>query len=259
MDEVIPLDGGRSFGILTRASGSRRGKAVVLLNAGLIHRIGPFRLHVHLARKLAMHGFDVLRFDLPRVGDAPAGSHATEQAAIREAMDVLQAATGSGEFVVGGICSGADQGWITAVSDRRVSGLFLMDGMAVKNLWFRLGQLGLLLKRPVSTWPGMAVRFLRSEKQDAPGVADFRNWPDQAAFKEQLAGMLERGVKILAIYTGGISYYLLHRRQLDATFGASRGHPCLDVEYWPAVDHILFSPLDRKRTVERICAWLLAA
>ena len=43
--------------------------AVVLLNAGLVHRIGPNRLYVNTARRLADAGFTVLRFlakeDLP--------------------------------------------------------------------------------------------------------------------------------------------------------------------------------------------------
>ena len=38
--------------------------AVVLLNAGILHRVGPYRLHVDLARKLVSMNFTVLRFDL---------------------------------------------------------------------------------------------------------------------------------------------------------------------------------------------------
>lgn len=44
---------------------------VILLNAGLIHRIGPNRVYVRLARHLAGLGFQVLRFDLSGIGDSP--------------------------------------------------------------------------------------------------------------------------------------------------------------------------------------------
>ena len=36
----------------------------VILNAGIVHHIGPFRLHVDLARRLAESGFRTLRLDL---------------------------------------------------------------------------------------------------------------------------------------------------------------------------------------------------
>lgn len=255
MDEVIVLDGGRSFGVLTRAQQPARRKAVVLFNAGLIHRTGPFRLHVHLARELARQGFDVLRFDLPGMGDAPLGTHANQESAVAEAMDTVQAETGSGDFIVGGVCTAADLGWKIAAAEPRVSGVLLLDGMAVQNKWFRVGQLGLLLKRPLLSWPGMVARFFKAKPEDAPGVMDFRDWPDPASFKQQLGSMLGRGVKVLAFYTGGISYYLLHSRQLDATFGKFRSHANLEVEYRPGLDHILFSPLDRQQVIERVCEW----
>lgn len=258
MDEVVALDGGRSFGVLSRAAGIPRRKIVVLLNAGLIHRTGPFRLHVHIARELAAKGFDVFRFDMPNIGDAPTGSHATGESVLQEVLDTVQDATGAGDIIVGGICSAADMGWKLAVRDRRVSGLLLLDGMAVKNHWFWVGQIGMFLKRAPSTWAGTAIRFFKPKPDGAPSLMDFRDWPDHETFKSQLAKMLERGVKVLAMYSGGISFYLLHPRQLDATFGPARRNPQLEIEYWPEMDHILFSPRDRQRAVERIREWSMS-
>lgn len=258
MDEIIALDKGSSFGFLTRARGRRRAQAVVLFNAGLIHRIGPFRLHVQLARRLAEQGFDVFRFDMPRHGDASAGNHDTKASMIDEALNAVQAATGVHGFVVGGICSAADLGWRTALADHRVQGLLLLDSMAVQNRWFRWGQLRLVLNRSPLRWPGMALRFLKTEPQDAPGLQDYRDWPEPAQFIEQAGQMLERGVRILALYTGGVSYYLLHSRQLDATFGRFRRHRGLDVEFWPKVDHLIFSTVDREAVMERIERWAAA-
>ncbi len=255
MDEVIALDGGRSFGLLTRAGAGSRSTLVVLLNPGLIHRTGPFRLHVLLARRLAAQGFDVFRFDLPRVGDAPGGSHASRNASVEDALDVVMGMTGSSDVVVGGLCSAADLGWQCAVNDTRVTGLLLIDGMAVRNHWFRIGQLGLLLRRGPVAWPGMISRVLRSSTFAGPGMMDFREWPEQGEFRAQLAKMLDRGTKVLAIYTGGVAYYMLHRRQLDETFGSYRGHSRLQVEYWPELDHMLFVPEDRMRMVDRISRW----
>lgn len=258
MDEVIPLDGGRAFGVLTRAQGASSGRAVVLFNAGLIHRIGPFRLHVHLARRLATQGLDVFRFDIPGVGDSPPGSHANFQAMANEVLGLVQEATGACSFIVGGICSAADQGWRVAVADPRVEGVLLLDGMAVQGGWFRVGQLRLLLSRPPGRWPGILLRLLAPKRLDGPGLFDVRDWPDHAQFLVQLEQLLARKVKILALYTGGVSYYLLHRRQLDVTFGRHRRSPRLQVEFWPGVDHIFFSASDRARLIDCIGDWAVA-
>ena len=44
--------------------------AVLFLNAGLIHRIGPNRIYVKLARQFAQMGFFVFRFDSSGIGDS---------------------------------------------------------------------------------------------------------------------------------------------------------------------------------------------
>ena len=68
--------------------------AVILLNAGLLHRIGPNRVHVRLARRLAEAGFVVMRFDYsgigdsrPRTDDTPFARSALAET--RQCMDVL--------------------------------------------------------------------------------------------------------------------------------------------------------------------------
>lgn len=256
MDEVLALDGGLAYGILTRATGPARGVTLVLLNAGLIHRPGPFRFHVHLARTLAADGYNVFRFDQPRIGDAGNGIHATTGALFKQVLDTLQASTGDTQFGIGGICSGADQAWRLALADSRVRSLLLIDGMTVHDIWFRVGQLRLMLSRGISQWPGMLKRFLASRSEDAPGVMDFRDWSEPARFRAEAQALLQRGVRILGLYTGGVSYYLLHRRQLDATFGKWRRHPGMTLVFWPDVDHILFSTVHRERVIQRIRTWV---
>ena len=49
---------------------ARKGIAVLLLNAGLIHHVGPNRLYVRLARVLASMGFSTVRFDFSGIGDS---------------------------------------------------------------------------------------------------------------------------------------------------------------------------------------------
>src|ERR1700754_2059370 len=42
----------------------------VILNSGIIHRVGHHRMYVSLARMLARAGYQVLRFDLSGIGDS---------------------------------------------------------------------------------------------------------------------------------------------------------------------------------------------
>jgi pimeloyl-ACP methyl ester carboxylesterase len=106
--------------------------AAILLNSGLIHRVGPNRLYVNLARLLATLGFPVLRFDFSGIGDSQVREDhlAFEKSAIsetQEAMDYLHAVAGSRQFILMGICSGANASFHTACRDPRVVGAVLIN------------------------------------------------------------------------------------------------------------------------------------
>ncbi|TDK28517.1 hypothetical protein E2F46_01100 [Luteimonas aestuarii] len=261
MERVIELPGYGGVGILTPAGGAANATAVVLFNAGLIHRSGPQRLHVDLARRLAARGFHVLRFDLPGIGDAmSAGAAPTTRAAI-QALDAVQATTGASNFVIGGICSAADLGWRVALADARVQGLLMIDGMAVGGTWYRLGKLRMALGSSPASWPGKLLRRLRrdaahrGDSSDAL-VDDLRDWPAPHEFTRQAAELLDRGLNVLALYTGGVADYLLHPRQIDRTFGPSRRHPGLRVIIRFDMDHIFFALRHRREAIGLIGDWL---
>jgi len=60
----------RLFGIVSAPAAQKSGKAIILLNAGAVHHIGPNRLYVPLARHLARSGHVVLRMDIAGIGDS---------------------------------------------------------------------------------------------------------------------------------------------------------------------------------------------
>ena len=123
------------LGIVTeppRDVASESAPGVVLINAGLVHRIGPNRLYVKLARQLAALGLPVLRFDLSGLGDSRArtdGVPIDERAVVetRTAMSYLASTRQLERFVLVGLCSGADDAFRTACADPRVVGLLLID------------------------------------------------------------------------------------------------------------------------------------
>lgn len=106
--------------------------AIVLLNSGLVHRVGLSRMHVKIARSLAAEGFVVFRFDFSGIGDSsvrrdhlPFAKSAVFEA--QEAMDHLHAVRSIDHFVLIGICSGAAVSYKLACSDARVVGAVLIN------------------------------------------------------------------------------------------------------------------------------------
>src|ERR1044072_1198890 len=89
-EEVITVDQDTAVGILTHRQKNEERPTIVFFNAGMIHRIGPNRIHVKLARKLSNEGYDVFRFDLGGQGDSIALPGHTTEAIIRSTLNLLQ-------------------------------------------------------------------------------------------------------------------------------------------------------------------------
>lgn len=105
---------------------------VILLNPGIVHRVGAGRIYVKVARALASRGFTALRFDFSGIGDSPV-RHDNLQfsksaiAETRSAMDFLAQTRGIEQFILLGGCSGAKIAFDTACSDIRVLGALLIN------------------------------------------------------------------------------------------------------------------------------------
>lgn len=104
----------------------------IFLNAGVIHRVGPSRLYVGIARRLASMGWTSVRFDHSGIGDSPVRHDGIpfERSAIlevREVMDSLQQSHGINRFVLIGLCSGAVTAFEAAVVDSRVVGAVMIN------------------------------------------------------------------------------------------------------------------------------------
>lgn len=125
---------GALVGVLTEPYGQGAGDdtAFVFLNSGILHRVGPNRMYVTLARELAANGAWAFRIDLAGIGDSPprggAGSLVDQWIDdVRAAMDCLQRLRGIERFVLVGNCSGAAIALVAAAADARVSGAVLVN------------------------------------------------------------------------------------------------------------------------------------
>jgi dienelactone hydrolase len=245
--------------------------AFIILNAGVLHRVGPHRLHVLLARRIAATGLAGLRLDLGGIGDSIASSDAASfrESAVadtRAAMTGLSGVLGAERFVLFGVCSGADNAIATAIADERVAGIVLVDPPAyatrrgqLRYLHTRASELG--NAREVVRWAAkvakrrlrLAVALLgRRTVDDAP--SEGRELPPAATYGAQLTGLVDRGVRICAVFSGIHGARYNHADQLFELFPALRGR--IDVRYFPAANHT-FTELDAQRElIDVVAGWM---
>ena len=113
-------------------AGAPQAPAVLWLSAGFLHRVGPNRLYVTMARRLAALGFTSVRFDFSGIGDSPPRrDHLPfDEGAVRdtrEVIDWLAEHRGIDRVVLAGVCSGASVALWTASCDARVVGVALVN------------------------------------------------------------------------------------------------------------------------------------
>ena len=248
----------RLVGILSGAGLPSDAPVLVLPNAGLIPRAGPFRLHVQLARRLAPLGLRTFRFDLPGVGESARIAGLDPREATLAALEHLCANLQGARFAVGGICSAADVGWITALSNEKVAGVVMLDGMCYAGPWFQLARIRAALRRGPVHCLGVARRLVRRNRAEADTPPmDLRNWPPLEQARAQMATLLARGVRMLCIYSGGIGDYFLDARQFGWTFGAAARDPRVTLHHWRDCDHTYFARRHRERLLDTIVTWLV--
>jgi hypothetical protein len=231
---------------------------VIVLNAGLVPRIGPFRLHVELTRHLNACGYPTLRFDLSTLGDSGASGESqsrTQQvrADVGDAMTLLSEQSGCTRFVLVGLCSGAQNAHLVACTDARVAGAIFLDGYAYRTTGFRLRHYPPRLLNPARAWRSWTRRWRAPTKPFAApdfGVAI----PPKSRVREDLADMLERGLKLCFVYSGGSSDSFNHPRQFRECFGRLSAH--VSVSYLKEADHTYILAGDRKRLLDTIEPWL---
>lgn len=244
----------------------------ILNNAGLLHRVGPHRVNVLLARRLAQLGVPSLRFDLSNVGDSGprrdrvpfVESLVTET---REAMDVAAHELGSDRFVVGGLCSGADQAWRTGQVDERMVGAVLLDPFPYLTPRFHVQRYLRLALRP-ATWArlargeyGLRERVIEwiERDDDAPVEEDLatevRDIPPQAEAEEGYHRLIDRGCNLYVLYTAGqLSTYNYADQFRDMHPGVPIGGR-LQLDWMPHADHTFTQRSVQRDLVDRIVRW----
>jgi pimeloyl-ACP methyl ester carboxylesterase len=256
---------GGLIGIVTEPDRSsvKENPVVIILNSGLLHRIGPYRLSVDMARRLASSGFRVLRFDLSGIGDSrmrlsKASKKESIVADIQASMDALSGDLGATSYVLMGLCSGSDNAQHASVADKRVVGVVHLDGFGFRNRKYYLNHYGSRLLSP-KTWTNKLASFLQAEPQeDAPPEQNLvnRDFPSRKQATRNLATLVQRKTCMLYVYTWGAEDYNNYKEQFQDTFFSIDFHDLLDLEYYPFAEHTYPKVKHREKVVERILDWM---
>jgi pimeloyl-ACP methyl ester carboxylesterase len=240
---------------------------VLLVNAGLLGRIGPFRLHVILARELAKIGFKTVRLDLSGIGDS--GRHRDSRpreeqhlSDIREALDYLENQLGAANFVVMGICTGADNAHRAMLEDERVVGAVCVDGYRYPTLRY-YANLYLPKLLSLKSWKSLLKRFFpwfhNSSQRDRASEEDDQldyHWklPPKDKTRSDYRKFIRRGVRLLCVFTGGWRYN--YTEQLADSFSSLEFGYTISAVYLPDATHTFKVEEDRNSLITAIIPWL---
>jgi hypothetical protein len=242
--------------------------AVITWNVGINHRVGPYRIYVDLARKLAELGFTSLRFDVSGLGDSevdPADTRTDERRAIgdvQDAMQTLREQRGIQQFVLVGFCSSVDAAHSLGASAENVAGVIYVEGYGFRtrgyylryplrlldrNRWRR--RLKILLP---TLFPQVFGEPLSTEREEVY----VRDYPTPGRFADDIKRMLTRGVRLLFIYAGGDTTYT-YRRQLFDMLGPDVSEERIELDFQQHADHTFFVVADRARALKAIADWMV--
>ncbi len=261
-------DGADLTGVFSSPNDSvHAGPVPILLNAGIVHRVGPFRLHVDLAREFAKRGIASLRLDISGLGESSVRRQVAEHESravldLREAMDFLQNRFGTDQFVLIGLCSGAFNAHHTALADDRVAGAVFLDGIVYRTsgyyrrlLWQRISRL-----RP---WRNALKRRLtaeqpRSDKQQGDLLGEEEFFVNDSSVEQtaaEIKSMIDRGMQMLFTYTEGYDD-ISGRQQFREMFGITPSDQ-VQVDYLENCEHTFRLTQNRQQIVQRIAEWWL--
>ncbi len=259
------------IGILTEdLSAPPSDTAVLLLNSGVIHRVGSCRLSVNLARAITRETeLPCLRFDFSGVGDSEArrGTLTAAEAAVdevQEAMDFLRDELGVRHFVLYGLCSGAYASFNTALRDERVIGIAQIDGycyMSVKSYWhhyaprlFSLSRWSNFLKRRLGLQKSAVRSPMAPSEQGFFEVPNFGNFPPRDQVTKGFDTLAKRGLWFFNVFCGGEHYN--YAEQFRDCFSRVEFGERLSLHYLPDTSHILAEPAEQARVVSAMVAWI---
>ena len=265
-ERPLVFGGGRLLGVLSEPATPINSPAILVLNSGLLPRVGPARLSVEFARAAARMGFAALRFDLSGLGDSeprPGGLSPVQSAIAdaREAMDAIGAELGVERFVLLGLCSGAVHGHHIATADARIVGAIMLDGYVFHTVRSRVTW-SMLRLLPVRSLPTRALRWGRrrlwASRLPVPAREEdgfIPPWPPTSQVEADLRQLRSRGVALLLVFSGEWASYC-YEGQMNAAYRSVQYGELLTEVRIPTAEHLYFTRPERDALLDKLQCWL---
>ena len=246
---------------------------IILLNAGRLHRVGPNRMSVRLARRLAELGFVVLRLDFSGIGDSLVRQDSlTRKAAIlaeaHDAIEFLRVSRGVHKFIFVGLCWGAACSFEIAIQEPSVVGVFLMDGYAYRTPRFYITLFKHLLNvrkcwNFVTGQSASGRRFRRMfgvsslNRSGVPNQQRYqRSFPPLEQVRNDLKSLVERGVHLYFVYTeGGMQDRYNYPNQFWGFFPSVRRSKNVRVKFMRKTDHTFTLIKQQNQLIKMVEYW----
>ena len=244
---------------------------LVILNTGIIHRVGHHRMFVSISRRLAQEGHATLRFDFSGIGDSAPRRDAMSPndsalADIKEVVDWLDKERGATRLILVGLCSGADHAMAYASTDKRVVGLILMDPTVPTTARYYVHYVAQRLTR-LNNWMSVLTgrsRLLRIIAEQVWRLLSSSTGTNRRissdlqhrAWLEKVhADCMRLSTQMLVVFSGD-SVRQSYREQLVEAFPNVSFQNRLRVEHFNGSDHTFSLANDRAKLFELIVAWL---
>jgi pimeloyl-ACP methyl ester carboxylesterase len=239
--------------------------AVIFLNSGIVHRVGPNRISVKMA----------LRFDFSGIGDSRPRRDSipfvkSSISEVQEAMDFLQELRGVQQFILVGACSGARVSFQAACQDPRVVGAFLINFNAGPT--DESDQAFAELTNRVNAFYYLKSAMFSSEswKRFVTGKANYRRIVRTLVFKANRRFAAREKTPQAIQFAANVR--LLTERHVSALFISSEGDPGIDdlvqaagldlkkrgpvrSQVIPKADHTFSSLHDQRQLIEVLDKW----
>ncbi len=254
------------------ASEHKSSVGVLILSAGLLHRPGPFRLHVDLARRLGSLGFNVLRIDQSGRGDSGRGRGMSAEECLLTEFDSVaewfERTLGINELILVGLCSGADDAIQLADCRSSVVGLVLLDGYCGKTRRFitrSITKRFTSFRELASGCKRFAVRIAKrvlgtrlvqgDASDEAADLVDVRNFPESSLANSAFGKVASRGGNSLCVFTGGVDYYYNYEGQLADSLRLDERSGIIQEHFFASANHTYPIHTHRKALINLISDW----
>ena len=285
-EKAITLKGAAKLAaIITLPDATQRDSnapGVIILNEGILHRIGAGRLHVKMARQLAKLGYLCMRMDHSSIGDSGPrrGTETFEVAAVTEvqlAMTYLTEIYGTKKFIIYGLCSGSDVAFDLAVLDDRIAGIIQLDAHIYTTRKSVINQFvshyGSRLFK-LSAWTGAIRRkfseLLTGKKKSKLDVLDeegrdewyadpdyIRVKPPKEYVEKGLTTITAKNIPMYVCFTDG-GYYGVYNyvNQYRDAFSRVNFGNLLEVQFIVGSTHLFTALTHQEQLFQEINAWL---